>query len=98
MYKDHRILKRNGKYAEAQQLHVGSSLMPMYYNFAARNGYEAISNTIRTWKEFEHRQNWKEHYAGRLHCTPTHKHVCSYFNEKRTENDVVHPHKRKHIG
>lgn len=88
--KDHRILKRNGEYAEAQHLHIGSSLMPMYYNFSARNGYEAISNTIRTRKEYERIQDWKEHYAGRLHSTPTHKHVCSCFNEKKNKNDVVH--------
>lgn len=37
---DHLYMLRDGSYVEAQELKVGTSLMPMYFNYS--NGYESI--------------------------------------------------------
>jgi len=60
---DHRFLMRNGKYIEAKDLIIGSSLMPLYRSMEARgrylrfymSGYEAYwDNKIGEWMYVHH--------------------------------------------
>ena len=80
---DHRFLMRNCEYKEAQHLEVEDSVMPMYYNFAQNNGYEAICNTISMRKG-----RLPEDSKCNTEQTPTHHLVYEYFNGKEWDNNV----------
>lgn len=86
---DHLVLLRNGEYKEAGSLVPGESLMPMYYNFAANNGYESISNTVKSRVE-GHTTNWKTMYVGRTLSEQTHHLVYEHFYGERIPNTNIH--------
>lgn len=66
---DHRILLKNEKYEEAQNLQYGTSLMSMYCNYSYNNGYESMS----VWNKYDR-------LAPCHHSEPTHIRVARQIN------------------
>ena len=74
---DHKFLLTNCTYKMAKDLQIQESIMPMYYNFAANDGYESICNTISMRNGrvgFEDKRNTFQ--------IPTHHLVYKFFNSK----------------
>ena len=89
---EHRIMMRDCTYREAKDLLNGDSLMPMYCNFSQNDGYESISNTVKTRAEGKSR-NWKREFAGRTGSVQTHHLVHRLLGETEVSPEQVIHHK-----
>ena len=74
---DHKFLLTNCTYKAAKDLEIQESIMPMYYNFAANEGYESVCNTVSM-------RNGRIKSADKRNTSqiPTHHLVYEFFNGK----------------
>ena len=91
--KDHKIMLRNGDFEEAGNLEAGTSLMPMFFNYAHNDKYESVSNTVRCRVE----GHQKKEYLGKTPSTPTHVLVYSHFWGKIPKGMEVHHKNHNHL-
>lgn len=79
---DHKIMLRDCTFAEARDLKIGDSLMPMYYKFMNAD-HEYICNTYTN-------SDRADHMKGATNWGPTHKLVYEYFNGAATPGCDIH--------
>ena len=91
--KDHKIMLRNGDFEEAGNLEVGTSLMPMFFNYSYNNKYESVSNTVRCRIE----GGLKKEYLGKTPSTPTHILVYSHFWGEVPKGMEIHHKNHNHL-